>query len=313
MGRTRCRASARLHAVPELAARPRAPLPRGSGRAGLWETSSLPARAACTRPPNPLPQIPARESPGDEGRGGPGSPRGAQRRATGRPLTPAGRLAGARRDRYPSGVGPRQLTGSHLGRLRAAAAPMRPPPLLSFSRRRRRRAAPSTNSGLVLGNWKCVSHCPPPSSPSVPFLAPRSAPAPVAAAGAVAAAAAAAAAATARAGSLPSAALLLVLVLLLLLPPPPPPGRAPSRPRACAGRRDARARAQGGATASGKPGPAPPTVAGQPGGAPCAVCPPPLAALGHHRAAQLQRGSLVEPSPRRVFQAKSPLSFSIYL
>ena len=131
-----------------------------------------------------------------------------------------------------------------------------------------------------------------------------------------------AAATTARAASLPSAALLLrlrhrLLLLPLLLPlPPPPPGRAPSRPRACAGRRGVRAREQGGAAASGKPGPAPPAAARRPGGAPserpqtaasrpdAPPAPRRLSRVSPVLAPSRARERVTRPNPRRVFQTE---------
>ncbi|CAI9160489.1 unnamed protein product [Rangifer tarandus platyrhynchus] len=146
MGQTRCRARpARSPAAQEPGARQSAPLPR--------------------RPSGAAPV--ARPSPGAEGAGW--GPRVARSHEQQGAPTPTGPARGETVTRATWGPG--QLTDSHLGFLRAAVAPLRPPPLLFLSRRRRR-AAPSTNSGLVVGNWKCGSHSPPPPSPSAPAPAP---------------------------------------------------------------------------------------------------------------------------------------------
>lgn len=137
--------------LPRSARPPAAPEP-GPGRA-------RPSRAGrAEQPPSPAPAQVLR------GRGG--VP--AWREATSNRAPPPGPARGETVTRVT--WGPRQLTDSHLGFLRAAVAPLRPPPLLFLSPRRHR-AAPCTNSRLVVGNWKCGSHSPPPPSPSVPSLA----------------------------------------------------------------------------------------------------------------------------------------------
>ena len=154
---------------------------RGESGARRHGPDTLPrsARPPATQEPGarqsaPLPRRPsgatlvARPSPGAEEAGrGPRVARSHQQQ--GAPPPPR---AGPARGETVTRVtwGPRQLTDSHLGFLRAAVAPLCPPPLLFLSRRRHG-AAPSTNSRLVVGNWKCGSHSPPPPSPSAPSLA----------------------------------------------------------------------------------------------------------------------------------------------
>ncbi|XP_058579536.1 proline-rich protein 2-like [Neofelis nebulosa] len=154
---------------PRRGARGESREPRVGGQHGpdTLPRSGPPARSPGARgPANRAPSAPAgpgqaREQPSPPAPPPPPGP--PARRAQGAP-----RPAAARGETVtPEAWGPRQLTGSHLGRLRDAAAPLRPPPLLSLSRRRRR-AAPSTNSGLVVGNWKCGSHSSPPPLPPPP-------------------------------------------------------------------------------------------------------------------------------------------------
>ena len=172
----------------------------------------------------------------------------AWREATSNRAPPPPGRPGARRDRYPSDVGapathrlaPRLPPRRRRSSLPAAAA---------LSQPQAPRSSPIYK--LAARSWELEMRLSLPSASLSLRPLPRSPlhPAQVAAA----------ATTSARAARLPSAALLL---------PPPPPGRAPSRPRACAGGRGARARARGGAAASGKPGPASPAEAPRPGGAP---------------------------------------------
>lgn len=200
----------------------------------------------------PLPRRPsgatlvARPSPGAEEAGrGPRVARSHQQQ--GAPPTSPGR-PGARRDRYPSDVG---APATH--RLAPRLPPRRRrsflPAAAALSQPQAPRSSPIYK--LAARSWELEMRLSLPSASLSLRPLPRSPlhPAQVAAA----------ATTSARAARLPSAALLL---------PPPPPGRAPSRPRACAGGRGARARARGGAAASGKPGPASPAEAPRPGGAP---------------------------------------------
>lgn len=121
MRQTRCRAPA---------ARP--PARRGAGgaaKASAPRGPDLERRAARPATPAPGPPAPRGSRPGAEGAGRARVPRGARRPATGRPRQTPARGETVTRATWD----PRQLTGSHLGRLRAAAGPLA----------RRRRRSPS--------------------------------------------------------------------------------------------------------------------------------------------------------------------------